>query len=89
MMRAKVTEIALTPSRAKFCTDRIDLATCCAAKLHEYAKTRDGYAERRELIFAAGALNNIKLLKGLGSFEQSRWNEGRRATDPTHENPYY
>jgi hypothetical protein len=68
---------------------RINLATCSKYDLFEYVKDRGQYAERRELIFAAGALNNRKLLSELGSYEQSRWMEGRRATDPTFENVYY
>jgi hypothetical protein len=68
---------------------RINLATCSNVELHEYVKERGQYAERRELIFAAGALNNRRLLKEIGSYEGSRWMEGRRAADPTFENVYY
>lgn len=68
---------------------RIALATCGNGELHRYTEDRERYASRRELIFAAGALNNKKLRAELGSFEQSRWDEGRRAADPTYENPYY
>lgn len=68
---------------------RINLATCSNAALHAYVQARHPYVERGELIFAAGALDNQRLLKELGSYEASRWMEGRRAADPTYNNVYY
>jgi hypothetical protein len=44
---------------------------------------------RRALIFAAGALNNRKLLAELGSQESANWHEGRRMADPAYVNPYW
>lgn len=68
---------------------RIELATCTLHNLFNYVKARGSYVDRRELIFAAGALNNQPLRSELGGMEQARWDEGRRAADPAYENPYY
>lgn len=68
---------------------RINLRTCGNEQLHKYVGQRSPYVSRQELIFAAGALNNKRLRNQLGCYEQSRWDEGRRAANPTYENGYY
>ena len=68
---------------------RIALATCSAAELFDYVQARGRYVERQELIFAAGSLGNKRLRDDLGCAEQARWDEGRRAADPSYINPYY
>lgn len=67
---------------------RIRLAECSAADLRLYCQERAPYVQRRELIFAAGALDNRILRPELGAAEQCQWDEGRRAANPYHINPY-
>jgi hypothetical protein len=64
------------------------LETCSAEALDEYVRTSASFLARRELIIAAGVLDNRELLAELYSYEQSLWHEGRRAADHAHENPY-
>jgi hypothetical protein len=45
--------------------------------------------ERRDLIFAAGALGNKKLQKDLGSMELSNFYDGMLAAGLIDENPYW
>lgn len=65
---------------------KADQLMALAGALH-YPGDRD--ATRRALVFAAGVVNNTKLLKDLGSQESSGWYEGRRAADPEFSNPYW
>ena len=67
---------------------RITLANCGANDLLNYARARAPFAQRQELIFAAGALKNRELRAELGCTEQATWDEGRRAADPTYTSPY-
>jgi hypothetical protein len=68
----------------------ITLANC---SLNEFPKVmRRGLhptRERSALIFAAGALNNCKLLKDLGSQERSTFYDGMVAAGHLEENPYW
>jgi hypothetical protein len=73
-------------------TARPSILTCSGQGLRKLVDTLhagDRMVLRRELIFAAGAANNRKLLDGLGSMERSNWYEGRRAADPDFVNPYW
>lgn len=73
---------------------RPSIKSCGNAGLHkltsQLAASQEGHMHmRRLLVFAAGAVNNCKLLKQLGSMEASMWHEGRRSVDPTYSNPYW
>ena len=69
------------------------LATCRQDGLRELTERAhyggDPSEIRRALIFAAGAINNRKLLAELGSQESATWHEGRRMADPNYVNPYW
>lgn len=74
-------------------TKRPSLRTCNGNGLRalveslRYSGDRD--ALRQALIFCAGALQNVRLKRDLGSQEASTWFEGRRAADPMFKNPYW
>lgn len=68
----------------------ITLANCNMRQL-EGVRDRGLHSsrERREMIFAAGALNNKKLAAELGSMELSTFYDGMLAAGHIEENPYW
>lgn len=70
--------------------ERITLANCDASQLE---RVRDlglhPSRERSALIFAAGALGNERLAKGLGSQELSTFYDGQVAVGLIESNPYW
>ena len=67
----------------------LTLANCNIHQLERVARRLHPATNRRELIFAAGALNNKTLLKGLGSQESSEFFDGMVAAGLLPENPYW
>jgi hypothetical protein len=74
-------------------SQRPSIANCRKDGLRDLAERvhygGDDMEKRRALIFAAGAMNNRKLLGELGSQESANWHEGRRMADPAYVNPYW
>ena len=69
---------------------KLTLANC---SVHDLRKIMDRglhpTRERSELIFAAGALDNQKLRKDLGSLELATFYDGMVAAGHLDENPYW
>lgn len=63
------------------------LATC--SDLRQVSKRLHPARTRRELIFGAGVLQNIRLLETLGSQERATFYDGMVAAGNLSENPYW
>lgn len=70
---------------------KLTLANCDARQLEREVRRRGLHPtrERSALIFAAGALNNQKLAKDLGSQEMSTFYDGMLAAGLIDANPYW
>jgi hypothetical protein len=67
----------------------LTLANCNIHQLEKVARRLHPARSRRELIFAAGTLNNKNLQKGLGSQETSTFYDGLVAAGLLDKNPYW
>jgi hypothetical protein len=69
---------------------KLTLANCGSAQLEQIMdRGLHPTKSRHDLIFAAGALNNKKLKKELGSMELSNFYDGMLAAGHIDENPYW
>lgn len=69
---------------------KLTLKNCSSRQLEMImARGLHPVRERRDLIFAAGALNNKRLQKELGSMELSNFFDGMLAAGHIEENPYW
>lgn len=68
---------------------RLNLASCTLEQLSNLKKSLHPARDRRELIFAAGALNNKTLQAELGSNELATFYDGKVAAGHLSENPYW
>lgn len=67
----------------------VTLANCNSDQLETIRRRLHPAKQRRELIFAAGALNNLKLLDELGSMERANFYDGQVAAGHIEHNPYW
>lgn len=67
----------------------VTLANCYIDQLEEVKSRLHLSVSRRELIFAAGALNNKTLLRDLGSQEKANFYDGMVAAGHIDHNPYW
>jgi len=67
----------------------ITLANCTDRQMRKLQERLHPVTKRREMIFAAGALNNNTLLRDLGSQESSQWYDGAVAAGHIPHNPYW
>lgn len=68
---------------------RITLANCTAKQMKMLKDKLHPVTDRRTLIFAAGALNNQRLLADLGSQESAQWQDGAVAAGHLPHNTYW
>jgi hypothetical protein len=67
----------------------ITLANCTIGQLPMVQQRLHPARERSALIFAAGCLNNTRLVIGLGSQELSTYYDGMVASGRLSSNPYW